>query len=142
MSAEENRALMRRFYEEVLNKGNLGFIDETFAPDYVEHAHESPSPDREGLKREMAMLRRAFPDMHVTVEDLVAEGDKAVARTTARGTHTGAFMGIPPTGKVVTISGMDITRFAGGKAVEHWGMNDELSMMQQLGLLPAPGQAG
>jgi steroid delta-isomerase-like uncharacterized protein len=141
MSAEENRAFLRRFYEEVLNKGNLDFIDEICAPDYVEHAHESPSPDREGLKREMAMLRGAFSDLHVTVEDLVAEGDKVVARTTARGTHSGALMGLPPTGKVVTVSGMDITRFAGGMAVEHWGMNDELGMMQQLGLIPAPSQA-
>jgi steroid delta-isomerase-like uncharacterized protein len=140
MSTEENRKLMRRFYEEVMNRGNLDFIDEFCSPDYVEHSPESPTPDRNGLKQELAMVRGAFPDVHVTVEDLIAEDDKVVARTTARGTNTGAFLGFPATGKVVTIMGMDIVHFADGKAVEHWAMMDDLGMMQQLEVIAAPGQ--
>jgi steroid delta-isomerase-like uncharacterized protein len=142
MSADENRVLMRRFYEEVMNQGNLDFIDEFCAPEYVEHSPESPTPDRVGLKQELAMVRSAFPDIHIDIEDLVVEDDKVVARTIARGTNTGAFMGMPPTGKVVTIAGIDITQFVGGKAVEHWAIMDELGMMQQLGVIPAPNQHG
>ena len=87
------------------------------------------------------MYLTAFPDLHFTVEDLIAEGDKVVARLTVRGTQQGAFMGIPPTGKHVTVTGIDINRLAGGKSVEHWLNMDTLGLLQQLGVIPAPGQA-
>src|SRR5690349_7978752 len=122
---------MRRFYEEVLNRGNVGLVDEVCAADYVEHDPLSPTPDREGLKGQVAMLRAAFPDVRFTVDDLVMDGDKGVARTTMRGTHAGELMGIPPTGKQVAVSGIDIVRFEGGKAVEHWSQSDDLGLMQQ-----------
>ena len=84
------------------------------------------------------MLRAGFPDLHVTVEDIIAEGDKVVGRTTIRGSHTGEFMGMAPTGKQFTIQAIDVMRFAGGKVVEHWGNQDDLGMMQQLGVIPTP----
>lgn len=85
------------------------------------------------------MIRAAFPDLHVTVEDMVAEGDKVVARVTMSGTHKGEFMGIAPTGKQITVGIIEILRIAGGKVVEHWNVVDSLGMMQQLGAVPAPG---
>jgi steroid delta-isomerase-like uncharacterized protein len=134
MSSAENRRLLERFYEEVMSGGNLAFIDEYCSADYVDHDDDLPAPGREGLKQHVEMIRRGFPDTQVTVEDIVAEGDKVAVRTTARGTHMGEFMGVPPTGKQITISGMDITRFSEGKIVEHWGLVDAMAMMQQLGL--------
>lgn len=134
MSSAENRRLLERFYEEVMGRGNLAFIDEYCSPDYVDHDDDLPAPGREGLKQHVEMIRRGFPDTQVTVEDMVADGDRIAARTTARGTHTGEFMGVPPTGRPITISGMDITRFSEGKIVEHWGLVDTMALMQQLGL--------
>ena len=135
MSPEDNRMIMERFYEEVITKGNLSFIDEVCATDYVEHDDDAPSPDREGLKLHISMIRQGFPDSQVQVEEILADGDKVAARTTISGTHTGDFMGLPPTGKRIIMSGMDITRFSGGKMVEHWGLVDGLAMMQQLGVM-------
>lgn len=94
------------------------------------------TPDREGFKQFIKMVRDAFPDFHDTVEDLIAENDKVVLRVTCTGTHKGEFMGVPPTGKQVTVSAIAIYRFAGGKAVEHWNVTDRLSLMQQLGVIP------
>jgi steroid delta-isomerase-like uncharacterized protein len=125
---------MERFYQEVVNNGNLALLDELCSTDYVDHDDDVATPGREGLKQHLAMIRRGFPDTRVTVEDLVADGDKVAARTTHRGTHTEDFMGMPPTGKQVTMSGMDITRLVDGKIVEHWGLVDAMAMMQQLGL--------
>jgi predicted ester cyclase len=88
------------------------------------------------------MYLTAFPDLHLTIEDLIAEGDKVVDRQTARGTHQGTFMGIPPTGKQITVTAMNISRIVGGKIVEHWVELDTLGMLQQLGVVPMPGQAG
>ena len=140
MSANENSQLMKRFYEEVMNKGNLEFIDEVCSAGYIEHDDGTPSPDREGLKQHVMMIRSGFPDTNVAVEEIVADGDTVAARTTIRGTHTGDFMGLPITGKQITVSGMDFTRFAGGKMVEHWGVTDAMAMMQQLGLMGGGGR--
>jgi predicted ester cyclase len=129
MSTEDNKALMRRCYEEVLNKKKTAAIDDFIAPDHIEEAKQS-----------ITMYLAAFPDLHVTVEDMVAEGDKVVARLTARGTHQGAFLDIPPTGKQVTITMIDINRITGGKSVEHWVEMDTLGLLQQLGVVPLPGQ--
>lgn len=142
-SAEEkNTAAMRRFYDEVMGKGNLKAIDELVADNFVDHYVPDPKMpgNKAGLNQTMSMFRTAFPDLQITVEDLIAKGDKVWAYTTMRGTNKGEFMGMPATGKKVEVKGFDIVRFVNGKAVEHWGLNDDLGMMQQLGVIPMPGQ--
>jgi predicted ester cyclase len=142
MSSEDNKALVRRWYEEVFNKKNSAAIDEFFDPTFVDHALPPGLPgDLSGSKQFIGMYLTALPDLYITIEDMIAEGDKVVARLTASGTQQGAFMGIPPTGKHVTVTGIDIIRIAGGKFVEHWLEQDTLGMMQQLGVIPLPGQA-
>ncbi len=141
MSTEANKAIIRRFVEEVQNGGDLTVLDEIAAPDYVNHtAPPGVPPDREGLKQLTAMFRRAFPDGRVAIEDLVAEGDRVVTRKTFRGTHRGELMGMPPTGRAIAIQLIDIVRLADGKMTERWLSMDQLGMMQQLGLAPTPGQ--
>jgi len=139
MPTEENKALMRRFYEEI-SKGNLAVVDELVAADLIEHSPFVPgqAPGRQGTLDLFTMIRAAFPDLRVTVEDMVAEGDKVVARGTFSGTHKGEFMGIAPTGKQMTVGLIEILRIAGGKMVEHWNVVDSLGMMQQLGVVPPP----
>lgn len=142
MSTEDNKALVRRLYEEVFNRGNLSTVDELLAADYIDHtALPGTSPGPGGLKQFISMFRAAFPDLHFTIEDMIAEGDTVVVRQTYRGTHKGDLMGISSTGKQVTITSIDIGRFAGGKLVEHWGSTDSLGLLQQLGVVAAPGQA-
>ena len=144
MSIEQNKALFRRMLEEALNQGNISLIDELVAPDFVEHEEVPPGAPagREGVKMMFTMLRGAFPDLKATVDDVIAEGDKVVVRSTWSGTHKGEFMGIPPTGKRVSFGVIDIVRYADGKMVEHWGQMDNLGMLQQLGVAPAPGEGG
>ncbi len=135
--SEENKAQMRRVYEEFVNKGNLAVLEELTSPDFVDHNSPPGVPaGLEGVKQTFAMFRAAFPDFHMTVEDMIAEGDRVVSRVTIRGTHKGDFMGIVATGKQVTVQVIDIIRIAGGKAVERWGQLDEMGMMQQLGVVP------
>lgn len=139
MSTQENKAIVRRINEEVWEKGNLAAVDEIFAAQYVDHNPlPEMTPDREGLKQSVTMMRAAFPDLHTRTEDLVAEGDKVVNRWTASGTHKGEFMGIAPTGKQVTVAGIQICRIVAGKVVEDWTEVDMLGMMQQLGVIPSP----
>jgi steroid delta-isomerase-like uncharacterized protein len=128
--------------EEVFNRGNISLVDELFAPDFVEHEELPPGipPGREAVKQLPTMFRSAFPDFKVTIDDVIAEGDKVVVRSTWSGTHKGEFMGIPPTGKSVSFGVFDTIRIAGGKFVEHWGQMDTIGMMQQLGVIPAPGE--
>ena len=138
--SEENKALIRRFFEEVWNEQNLDAIDELVAADQVDHSlPPGLPPGREGAKAFVGMYLSAFPDTRMTIEDIVAEGDRVVTRWSATGTHTGELMGIPATGKQVTVTGLDINRYSGGKSVEHWGQFDQMGMMQQLGVVPAPG---
>ena len=141
MQTEQNKALFRKFAEEVFNRGNMSAIDELVAPDFVEHEELPPGiqPGLEGLKQMTMMFRSAFPDFKTTIDDMIAEGDKVVVRMTWRGTHKGEFMSMPPSGKSVSFGVIDIVRFAGDKFVEHWGLMDSTSMMQQLGSVPAPG---
>ena len=139
MSAEQNKILVRRVYEEIINKGNLNVADEAFSSDYVYRSPGSPElRGPEGFKQLIAMYRNAFPDLHLDVDSLIAEGDTVVSRWTGGGTHKGELMGIPPTGKHVKVTGVVISRFAGGKAVEDWELIDTLGMLQQLGAIPAP----
>jgi len=131
MSIEENKALMRRFWEE-LNKGNLAVWDELCTPDYVYHG-TTGDMTREQSKQHDANLFAAFPDFNGSIDDMIAEGDKVAVRFTIRGTHQGAFRDIAPTGKQITVSGLEIDRCAGGKFAETWLISDMLGMMQQLG---------
>ena len=136
--SEENKAYYRRFIDEVINKKNVALINELVAPDYIEHDDVPGLPaNRDGLKQLMGMMFSAFPDLQTTTDDIVAEGDTVVGRHTTTGTHKGEFMGIPATGKQVTVAEIHIVRIVNGKAVEHWGQVDELGMMQQLGVVPA-----
>jgi steroid delta-isomerase-like uncharacterized protein len=138
MSTEENKALMSRFLEEVFNKKNLAAIDEFIAPNQVDHTLPPFLPATpEGTKRAIDMFLKAFPDVHLTVEDMIAEGDKVVTRYTSRGTQKGAFMGVPPTGKQMTVSSIIIAQITDGKIVEEWGLDDQMGMLQQLGVIPA-----
>ncbi len=141
MSTEQNKTIVRRIFDEIVNKGNLGVADELLAADYVNHDFPAPAPGAEGFKLVTTMFRSAFPDIVVTLEDEFAEGDKVVTRGVFAGTHTGEFMGIPATGRKVTIKYLDIWRLENGKAKENWVQMDLLGLMQQLGVIPAPGQA-
>ena len=140
VSAEDNKALVRRFVDEVQSGGNIDLIDEVCSPGFVNHSAPPGIPaDCEGIKIVTAMFRGAFPDSYFTVEDMVAEGDKVVTRKTFHGTHEGEFMGIPPSGRAVSMGLIEIVRISHGKVVEHWSMGDSLGMMQQLGVIPQPG---
>ena len=134
---------MRRFYDEVINKKNFAAIDEFIHPQMVDHALPPDVPAGiDGQKHVFRMYSTAFPDTHFTVEDMIAEGDKVVVRLNMSATHYGAFMGLPPTGKHVRFTGIDIIRITDGKLVERWAQTDMLGMLQQLGIVPLPGQAG
>jgi len=154
MSTEDNKTIVRRFIEEVWNKGNVAAVDELMAPNCVEHLASPtnvPVPAKfqltlEELKQFVSQFRSAFPDLHETVELQVAEGDLVVNRVMVRGTHTGeyrglVFKGIPPTGKQVTWTFTEIVRIVDGKIVEHWMNDDAVGRLQQIGALPIPGQA-
>ena len=142
MSTEVNKAIVRRFVDEVQSKGNIDAIDELCSPGFVNHSAPPGVPSNcEGVKQVTAMFRQAFPDSYFTIEDMVAEGDKVATRKTFHGTHQGEFMGIPPTGQQVSIGLIDIVRIVDGKVVEHWSMGDNLGMMQQLDIIPTPEQS-
>jgi steroid delta-isomerase-like uncharacterized protein len=141
MQTETNTTVASRWYEEVFNAGNLALIDELFAPNFVDHDPSNPLPGLEGVRQLVSMYRGAFPDLHLTIDDEITEGDKVVTRFTGRGTHMGPLMGIPSSGKRVTITAIDILRFENGRIAEHWGNQDLLGMMRQLGAIPpVPGQ--
>jgi steroid delta-isomerase-like uncharacterized protein len=138
MSVEENKALIRRLYDET-NRWNLAAMDDLFAADMIDH-NPPPvpgmAPGLEGIKQAFRVFLDAHPDGTHTVEDMVAEGDKVVARVTGRGTHTGELMGIPPTGKELVMTGIAIYRIANGKIVERWAEHDLPGLMHQLGVIP------
>ena len=141
MSSETNKFLIRRIFEEGMNGGRPEVYDETIAADYVNYDFPAPAPGLEGFKIVDAMFKAAFPDMRVTIEDEVAEGDKVATRGYFSGTHKGEFMGIPPTGKTIKVSYIDIWRVANGRGKDNWVQMDMLGLMQQLGVIPTPDQA-
>ena len=143
MSVERLTAIHRRYNDEVTSEGKLDLIDTIFAPDYVDHVSASPEVHGlEGIRAFVGTFRAAFPDARFTVEDRIVEGDKLVARWTMRGTHHGAFAGVPATGKQVTVTGISIHRFEGDKIHESWDYYDALGLMQQLGAIPQLAQTG
>jgi steroid delta-isomerase-like uncharacterized protein len=140
MSIEENKALIRRFYEEVFNNRNLAALDDFYAPDHIDHTLPPSLPaGPEGTKQAIATMLEGFPDLHITIEDMIAEKDKVVIRFTTHGTQRGTLGGIPPTGKQVAVSTIEITRITNDKIAEDWGLDDRLGMLQQLGPVPAMG---
>jgi len=142
MSAEDNKALVRRYFEDAWNKHNPALVDEIYASDFVDRSPDIPgiAHTRDGLKQFMGVYLRAFPDADITIEDQLVEGDRVVTRWTGRGTQTGEFMEMPPSGKKVAVPGVQIDRFSGGKIVEEWTLFDQLGMLQQLGAVPATKQ--
>jgi steroid delta-isomerase-like uncharacterized protein len=140
MSTEDNKALVRHLYEDVFNQRNLALADELCATSHVFHNPPTTLHGREEFKQLLSLYSTAFPDARFTVEDQLAEGDRVASRYTFRGTHQGELMGIPPTGKQVTVTGMIINRIVNGKAEEGWLNFDALGMLQQLGVVPPPGQ--
>jgi steroid delta-isomerase-like uncharacterized protein len=138
MSTETNKAVVRRYYEEVHNQGKRDVLKEIAVADYVEH---NPFPGHgqglDGFYRRVEMLQNAFT-MNFTIEDMIAEDDKVVVRWTNHNVHHGSFMGIPATGKSAMVSGIDVHLLRNGKLAEHWDVVDTLSLLQQLGVLPEP----
>jgi len=137
-----NKTILRRFYEELFNQGHLSVADEIVAENYVDH-NPAPGeqPGREGLKGFVTYLRAGFPDIHFSVDDQLAEGDKVFTRWTATGAHQGEFAGVPATGKPVNVAGMSVYRVGNGQIQEGWNNWDALGMMQQLGVIPASDAA-
>lgn len=132
-----NKPIMQRFFAELFSDGNLRVADEIVGVNYLNHnAVPGETPGREGLKAFVAHLRTAFPDIHFTVEDQIAEGDKVVTRWRAIGTHQAEFAGIPATGKPVDVTAINIHRISDGQIQEAWLNWDALGMMQQLGVVP------
>ncbi len=136
--SEGNKNVVRRLFEEVWNKGNLNVTDELFAYNYTHHDASTPDVGRgpESEKKRATLYRTAFPDLRLTIEEIIAEGETVMARWSCRGTHKGDLSGIAPTGKQFTISGVSIAHFAGGKMVEGYVNWDALGLMQQLGVVP------
>lgn len=141
-TTDQNKELVRRSNDEIWGKGNLDILHEYVAEDYVEYNTASPEPIRgpEGYRENVEMVRSAFPDLEVSTEDLIADGDKVVSRYKLTGTHDGPLMGIEPTGTEVEFEGISIGRLEDGKVVEGWSNIDVFGMMQQLGVVGQPGE--
>jgi steroid delta-isomerase-like uncharacterized protein len=136
--SEQNKAIVRRLFEELWNKGNLSVAEELYAPNYTHHDPSTPDFGRgpESERKRATLYRTAFPDLQLTIEDIIAEGETVMARWSCRGTHKGDLSGIAPTGKQFTISGVTIARLTNGKLAEGYVNWDALGLMQQLGVAP------
>ncbi len=134
MSARANQTVFREVIVEAFNQGHYEVLRRHFRPDFVEHQF-GLHPTIEGMQGDIQFLRTAFPDFNLTIEEMVADGEKVWVRMTARGTNQGGFMG-PPNGKSFEVAVFDVCRFEDGKIVEHWGSPDRFALMTQLGLLP------
>jgi predicted ester cyclase len=139
MTAEDLKATVRRIFEEGFNNRKIELVDEIFSPNYVAHGLLPGVPEsREGIKQTFNIFRTAFPDFNIKVEETIVEGDKVVARLSGKGTHQGAFMGVPPTGKEGSLTAIVIYHFSGDKIDEGWVQRDGLGLMRQLGAIPSP----
>ena len=140
MSTEDNKALIRRIVDG-LNQKNVAVIDELCTPDFVSHDPANPQVrSREDYKQWCTGMFAAFPDLYFSLEDMLTEEDKVAYRYTLRATHSGSWRGAPPTGKSITVTGTSITRITDGKSAELWSNTDALGLLQQLGIVHAPGQ--
>ena len=153
--SEVNKAIVRRFMDEVVNRGDLGALDELVAPNFLEHGALIPGADsgldeaasnavtrptgRESAKRQYALLHAGFPDLRVTVEDYVAEGERVALRSVWRGTHRGEFLGVAPTGRIIALENLELLRLQRGQIVEHWSLMDEHTLLGLLGAFPKKG---
>jgi steroid delta-isomerase-like uncharacterized protein len=144
MSAEENKVIVYRFYDEFFNKGNHRIVNELHTSDYQHHDPDAPDPGggAEGYIRRNAVFLKAFPDRQLTIEDQVAEGDMVATRITMRATHTGDLPGVHATGRPVTVTSMHICRISDGRIAEEWELFDALGMLRQLGAYTPPGLTG
>jgi predicted ester cyclase len=141
-STARNKQIIRRVFDELYNQGNLDVADEIYSTEYIWHNVSGPDVHgAEGMKEHVAMVRSAFPDIKITAEDMIGEGDKVVTRWMIVATHKGEFGGIPPSDVQVKFTGILISRIAGGKVVEDWENSDVLGLMQQLGVIPTPGKS-
>jgi steroid delta-isomerase-like uncharacterized protein len=142
-SIEKNKATARRWFTDIIAQGKLSVADEIFAPHHVVHDPHAPpggwASGPESLKKIAAPFRAGFPDLEVTIEDQIAEGDKVVTRWSATGTNAGSLHGMPPTGKTVRVTGANVARLAEGQIVESWFNFDMLTLLRQLGVVPTPG---
>lgn len=139
---EANKALVRRYVEQVPNGGHFEVLDELLSPGYKRYVSAAAAPiDAASNKQRLAGLRTVFPDLKITIDDLIAEGDRVVYRGTVRGTQQAAFMGIPPTGKQVTVDVHESFRIENGRIAEHWGGPDRMDLVQQLGGVVSAGPA-
>jgi len=140
MANHDNEKLYRRLIEEVFNQGHMEVADELVAPNSIERQRGAAGDGPEGVKRTANILRSAFRDFSLTIQDLVVDGDKVWARQRGGGINTGPFFGHPPTGKTAYIEVFDVCRFEDGRIVEHWGVPDQLGMLMALGLVAPPGR--
>ncbi len=136
MSAETNKEVVRRVIEEGTNRKNLAVFDELVSPSFVDHEAGSEPGGSEGEKKLLTSVTQAFPDWRWDIQEMLAIDDKVITRYVARGTHRGEFMGAAPTGKEVSLTGINIVRLEGGKIVESWGNSDQLGWMRQIGVIP------
>ena len=141
MSTEQNKATARRWFLDIITQGQLAVADEIFAANHIIHDPHAPPTGwpngPEGLKM-VASVFGGFADWNIPIEDQIAEGDKVATRWSASALHTASVLGIPPTGKTVRVTGVNVTRFAEGKIVESWFNFDMLSLLQQIGAIPTP----
>lgn len=143
MSIEQNKAAVRRFFDEFANKGNLSVVDEIFSPDFVMHPADGADMNgSEGAKTGYPRFRASFPDVKYIIDDMVAEGDKVTFRMTIEGTHIGRFGNIEPTGKKIKMTRFGIIRLENGKWVEGWVLTNVMSLYQQLGAIPPTPEIG
>jgi predicted ester cyclase len=140
MSTNPNKALVRRFYAEVISAGDLSRVEAFIAPEYLDHNAEGAGRGPAVLRAHVEAIRRTFPDFELQIDDIVAEGDKVVTRVSGRGTHKGEWMGVRPTGAVVRVKGINIDRIVDGRIAEHWGEADTVGMLDQMGVDPFAGR--
>ncbi len=138
--ATKNMEMMRKFYEEVINRHNTAMVDSLVASDYVEHCVDPGyTPDRNGLKKGWEDFVKGYPDLNCKINFMIADSNSVTTQYTFTGTNSGSVMGMPATNKKINVDGVDIVRFKNGKATEHWGYMDEMKMMTQLGMMPGMG---
>jgi steroid delta-isomerase-like uncharacterized protein len=141
--AEQDKDLARRFYDEVVNTGDVDRVAEFCTEDFVDHEEGLPGQPEgiEGVKAFVQIFREGFPDLHASVEDIMGEGDRIAARVRMTGTHQGEFLGVPASGSRIDIEAIDIVRIVDGRAAEHWGVTDTMALMQQIGAVPEEAAA-